>query len=77
MPGREWTIENGCPRRSLVMLANASIQAATTPQGAPLCAAFDGFPAHVAASPRLDTRFRGYDTSWLGGSMQRLFRGAA
>ena len=50
MPGREWTVENGRPRRSLVMLANASIQVATTLQGLPLCAAFDGFPAHVAAS---------------------------
>ena len=33
-----------------VMLANASIQNATTLQGLPLGAAFDGFPAYLAAS---------------------------
>jgi hypothetical protein len=38
---------------------------------------FPGSRRRFVASPRLDTRFRGYDTSWLGGSMQRLFRGAA
>jgi hypothetical protein len=34
------------------MLANASIQNATTLQGFPQCAAFDGFPAYLAASWR-------------------------
>jgi hypothetical protein len=28
-------------------------------------------------SPRLDTRFRGYDTCRLGRSMQQSFQGAA
>jgi hypothetical protein len=32
------------------MLANASIQNAATLQGLPLGAAFDGFPAYLAAS---------------------------
>ena len=32
------------------MLANASIQNATTLEGLPLCAAFEGFPTYVAAS---------------------------
>jgi hypothetical protein len=75
MPGREWTVENGRPRRSLVVLANASIQAATTLQGLPLCAAFDGSPAHVALRrvPKAGSPIsRGVGLV----VMQHLFRGA-
>jgi hypothetical protein len=87
MTGREWTVENGRPRRSLVVLANASIQAATTLQGLPLCAALDGSPSQAADSscPRgwiplsrsaFAVRFRGYDACWLGRSMQQSFQDA-
>src|SRR5271170_6020316 len=54
---RKWLIRS-------VMLANASIQASTTLQGLPLCAAFDDSRARDGAfvvSPRLDPRFRGDD----------------
>jgi hypothetical protein len=56
------------------MLANASIQASTTLQGLPLCAAFDDSRAQDGAfvvSPRLDPRFRGDDRCRLVGRADR------
>ncbi len=64
MPGREWTVENGRSRRSLVMLANASIRRYKGCRFAMLWTVPLSRRRFVV-SPRLDTRFRGYDMCWL------------
>src|SRR5271154_1945860 len=55
--------------RTCVMLANASIQKTTTLQGllSPLSAA-SPLMSSLRRVPRLDPRFRGDDTCWLGWS---------
>jgi hypothetical protein len=59
------------------MLANASIQNTTTLQGLPHCALrpLAGLPERFVVSPRLDPRFRGDDTCWLGRSVAERGRG--
>jgi hypothetical protein len=61
------------------MLANASIQNATTLQGL-LCAAFGGFPAHFVAWSCPNGRiqaFAGMTRVGLEREMQQMFRGGA